>query len=124
LRAVANVNEKLAPALIGMPVDRQALIDRTMIDLDGTSNKSNLGANAILGISMAVSRAAATSANIPLYQYLGGADARRLPVPCMNILNGGEHADNNVDIQEFMAVPLGAPNFREGLRYVLKPFMY
>ena len=122
LQAVANVNEKLAPALIGMPVDRQALIDNTMIDLDGTSSKSNLGANAILGVSMAVSRAAACSVNLPLYQYLGGADARRLPVPCMNILNGGEHADNNVDIQEFMAVPLGAPNFSEGLRYVAETF--
>ncbi len=122
LRAVANVNEKLAAPLIGMDVYQQPLIDRTMIELDGTPNKSNLGANAILGISMAVARAAAVSANIPLYQYLGGAGARRLTVPCMNILNGGEHADNNVDIQEFMAVPLGAPNFREGLRYVAETF--
>jgi len=122
LRAVANVNEKLGPALIGMKADQQSTIDHAMIALDGTKNKSNLGANAILGVSMAVARAAATSSHIPLYQYLGGAGARRLTVPCMNILNGGEHADNNVDIQEFMAVPLGAPTFREGLRYVAETF--
>ncbi len=122
LRAVSNVNEKLAPALIGRDASQQSLIDRSMIELDGTPNKSNLGANAILGVSMAVARAAAASAGIPLYQYLGGAGARRLPVPCMNILNGGEHADNNVDLQEFMAVPLGAPTFREGLRYVAETF--
>jgi enolase len=122
LRAVANVNEKLRPSLIGMPACQQALIDRRMIELDGTANKSNLGANAILGVSMAVARAAALAASLPLYQYLGGAGARRIPVPCMNILNGGEHADNNVDIQEFMAVPLGAPSFREGLRYVAETF--
>jgi len=122
LRAVSNVNDILGPSLIGMDVFQQSLIDRTMIELDGTPNKSNLGANAILGISMAVARAAAVSAGIPLYQYLGGAGAKRIPVPCMNILNGGEHADNNVDFQEFMAVPLGAPTFREGLRYVAETF--
>ena len=122
LHAVANVNEQIGPALIGMEVHQQALIDRRMIDLDGTENKSNLGANAILGVSMAVARAAAISAGLPLYQYLGGPGARRIPVPCMNILNGGEHADNSVDIQEFMAVPLGAPSFREGLRYVAETF--
>ncbi len=122
LNAVANVNKKIAPALIGMDVYHQSLIDRTMIDLDGTANKSKLGANAILGVSMAVARAAALSAEMPLYQYLGGAGARRIPVPCMNILNGGEHADNNVDIQEFMAVPVGAPTFREGLRYIAETF--
>ena len=122
LLAVSNVNEKLGPSLIGMDAYQQSLIDRCMIELDGTPNKSNLGANAILGVSMAVARAAAVSANIPLYQYLGGVGARRLTVPCMNILNGGEHADNNVDIQEFMAVPLGAPTFREGLRYVAETF--
>ncbi|WP_133011536.1 phosphopyruvate hydratase [Marinomonas flavescens] len=122
LQAVANVNDKLAPALLGMDPFKQALVDRTMIALDGTPNKSNLGANAILGISMAVARAAALSSNIPLYQYLGGTGARRLVVPCMNIINGGEHSDNNVDIQEFMAVPIGAPNFREGLRYVAETF--
>ncbi|NOY14179.1 MAG: phosphopyruvate hydratase [Deltaproteobacteria bacterium] len=122
LKAVANVNETLAPALIGMDACRQPLIDRHMIELDGTANKSNLGANAILGVSMAVARAGAMATGLPLYQYLGGVGARRLTVPCMNILNGGEHADNNVDIQEFMAVPLGAPTFREGLRYVAETF--
>ncbi len=122
LMAVANVNEIIAPSLIGMNVYPQSSIDRTLIDLDSTPNKSSLGANAILGVSMAVARAAATSVDIPLYQYLGGAGVKRLPVPCMNILNGGEHADNNVDIQEFMAVPIGAPTFREGLRYVAETF--
>lgn len=122
LKAVANVNQTIAPKLVGMDPLRQGEIDRIMIDLDGTQNKSKLGANAILGVSMAVARAAAISTNIPLYQYLGGVGARRLTVPCMNIINGGEHADNNVDIQEFMAVPLGAPNFREGLRYVAETF--
>jgi len=122
LKAVANVNDKIAPLLIGCDVLQQAHMDRSMINLDGTANKSVLGANAILGVSMAVARAAAVSLNMPLYQYLGGAGARRLTVPCMNIINGGEHADNNVDIQEFMAVPLGAPNFREGLRYVAETF--
>jgi len=122
LKAVDNVNTKISKSITGMNVFRQALIDRRMIELDGTENKSKLGANAILGVSMAVARAAAKSAQIPLYEYLGGAGARRLPVPCMNILNGGEHADNNVDIQEFMAVPIGAPNFREGLRYVAETF--
>jgi len=122
LNAVANVNDTIAPALIGMDAHQQALIDQRMIELDGSDNKSNLGANAILGVSMAVARAAAASARLPLYQYLGGAGARRIPVPCMNILNGGEHADNSVDFQEFMAVPLGAPTFREGLRYVAETF--
>ncbi len=122
LQAVANVNDQLGPQLIGMNVHQQPLIDRAMVNLDGTANKSKLGANAILGVSMAVARAAALSSGIPLYQYLGGVGARRLTVPCMNIINGGEHADNNVDIQEFMAVPLGAPTFREGLRYVSETF--
>ncbi len=122
LKAVENVNKVIAPALIGMHAHQQGLIDHKMIELDGTENKSKLGANAILGVSMAVARAAAASARVPLYQYLGGAGARRIPVPCMNILNGGAHADNSVDIQEFMAVPIGAPNFREGLRYVAETF--
>ena len=122
LKAVENVNKVLAPALLGMNAHEQSVIDHKMIEIDGTKNKSNLGANAILGVSMAVARAAATSAGIPLYQYLGGAGARRIPVPCMNILNGGAHADNSVDFQEFMAVPIGAPNFREGLRYVAETF--
>jgi len=97
-------------------------IDKLMIDLDGTNNKSKLGANAILGVSMAVSKAASQAVNLPLYQYLGGVNSKRIPVPCMNILNGGEHADNSVDFQEFMAVPLGAPTFSEGLRYVAETF--
>ena len=122
LLAVSNVNEKLGPALLGMNAFQQASIDRAMIEMDGTPNKSKFGANAILGISMAVARAAAVSAGLPLYQYLGGAGTKRVVVPCMNILNGGEHADNNVDIQEFMAVPVGAPTFREGLRYVAETF--
>jgi len=122
LKAVATVKETIGPALIGMDASQQALIDRRMIEMDGTENKSKLGANAILGVSMAVARAAAESVRLPLYQYLGGAGARRLPVPCMNIVNGGQHADNSVDFQEFMAVPIGAPSFHEGLRYVAETF--
>lgn len=122
LKAVANVTKKIAPALIGKSAHKQAEIDHTMIDLDGTKNKAKLGANAILGVSMAVARAAANAHGLPLYQYLGGAGARRIPVPCMNILNGGAHSDNNVDFQEFMAVPIGAPSFSEGLRYVAETF--
>jgi enolase len=122
LKAVFNVNNPLASLVIGMDAKDQAKIDTAMIELDGTENKSNLGANAILGVSMAVAKAAAASSGLELYQYLGGADARRIPVPCMNILNGGEHADNSVDFQEFMAVPVGAPSFHEGLRYVAQTF--
>jgi enolase len=122
LKAVENVNTIIASHLVGHDPSRQAEIDRLLIELDGTPNKSNLGANAILGVSMALARAAAQSAQIPLYQYLGGPGARRLPVPCMNIVNGGQHADNSVDFQEFMAVPIGAPSFREGLRYVAETF--
>jgi len=122
LNAVANVNDKIAALVVGMDAKEQAKIDRAMIELDGTENKSNLGANAILGVSMAAAKAAAASSGLELYQYLGGADSRRIPVPCMNILNGGEHADNSVDFQEFMAVPLGAPTFSEGLRYVAETF--
>lgn len=122
LNAVRNVKEVIAPALIGLDSTHQMEIDELMIKLDGTDNKSKLGANAILGVSMAVARAASESLDLPLYQYLGGANAKRIPVPCMNILNGGEHADNSVDIQEFMAVPHGAPTFREGLRYVAETF--
>lgn len=122
LKAVANVSEKIAPALIGIAAHEQSKIDRIMIDIDGTENKSKLGANAILGVSMAVARAAALAHKLPLYKYLGGVGARRIPVPCMNILNGGVHSDNNVDFQEFMAVPIGAPTFREGLRYIAETF--
>jgi enolase len=122
LKACANVNERIAPEVVGMDPSRQGYIDRLMIDLDGTPNKANLGANAILGVSMAVARAAAAAANLPLYAYLGGAGARRLPVPMMNILNGGKHADNSVDFQEFMAMPIGAPSFAEALRYGVETF--
>jgi enolase len=116
LKACANVNEQIAPKLIGGDPSRQGEIDRLMIELDGTPNKGRLGANAILGVSMAIARAAAAAAALPLYAYLGGPGARRLPVPMMNILNGGKHADNSVDFQEFMVMPLGAPSFAEALR--------
>jgi len=116
LTAVAHVNERIGPALQGFdPVD-QPLVDATMRELDGTTNKGELGANAILGVSMAVARAAADAVRLPLYRYLGGANAKELPVPMMNVLNGGAHADNNVDVQEFMVVPVGATSFRESLR--------
>jgi len=121
-KAVRNVNETIAPKLTGMNPSRQAEIDRLMIELDGTPNKGKLGANAILGVSMAVARAAAGVAGLPLYAYLGGAAAVRLPVPMMNILNGGKHADNSVDFQEFMVMPLGAPSFAEALRYGAETF--
>ncbi|MEI6126473.1 MAG: phosphopyruvate hydratase [Pseudomonadota bacterium] len=114
--AVKNVNERIQPELIGMESLDQIAIDKTMIDLDGTEIKKNLGANAILGVSMAVAKASAIELNIPLYRYIGGANAKVLPVPMMNILNGGAHADNNVDIQEFMIMPVGAKNFAEALR--------
>lgn len=114
--AVNNVNDIIAPEIVGMSVYDQVDIDRTMIELDGTHNKAKLGANAILGVSMAVARAAADSLGLPLYQYLGGTNAKTLPVPMMNILNGGSHADNNVDIQEFMVMPVGAKSFKEALR--------
>lgn len=116
LKAVQNVNDIIAPELIGMEAQDQVAIDKAMIELDGTPNKSKLGANAILGVSLAVAKAAASECGLPLYQYIGGVNAKTLPVPMMNILNGGKHADNNVDIQEFMIMPVGAPNFREALR--------
>jgi enolase len=122
IRAVANVNEQIAPKLLGMDPARQAEIDRLMIDLDGTPTKSKLGANAILAVSMAVARAGAAVCGLPLYAYLGGTGAVRLPVPMMNILNGGKHADNSVDFQEFMVMPLGAPTFAEALRYGAETF--
>lgn len=122
LKAVANVNKLIAPKLIGMDPARQAEIDYRMIELDGTPNKKKLGANAILGVSMAVARAAAAAAGLPLYAYLGGTGALRLPVPMMNILNGGKHADNSVDFQEFMVMPIGAPTFAEALRYGAETF--
>ena len=116
LNAVDNVNTLIAPALIGLDATDQSGIDRFLIELDGTDNKGKLGANAILGVSMAVAKAAADSAGLPLYRYIGGANAKVLPSPMMNILNGGKHADNNVDIQEFMVMPLGAETFSEALR--------
>jgi enolase len=122
LKAVANVRQFIAPKLIGMDCTQQAEIDRLMLELDGTSNKGKLGANAILGVSMAVARTAARSAGLPLYAYLGGPRAVRLPVPMMNILNGGKHADNSVDLQEFMVMPIGAPSFAEALRYGAETF--
>ncbi|MBZ5499375.1 MAG: phosphopyruvate hydratase [Acidobacteriia bacterium] len=122
LRAVANVIETIAPAFVGMDPVRQAAIDRKMIELDGTRNKSRLGANAILGVSMAVARAAAATCGLPLYSYLGGPGAVRIPVPMMNIINGGKHADNSVDFQEFMVMPIGAPSFAEALRYCAEVF--
>lgn len=122
LKAIDNVRDIIAPELIGLSVFEQAYIDNLMCELDGTPNKSKLGANAILGVSMAVAKAAAVYSDIPLYKYLGGSNARRVPVPCMNILNGGSHADNSVDIQEFMVVPHGAPSFKEGLRYATETF--
>lgn len=116
LKAVENVKERIAEQLLGQNVFNQAHIDGLMLDLDGTPNKANLGANAILGVSLAVAKAAAQESGMPLYRYLGGVGARTLPVPMMNILNGGSHADNSVDIQEFMIMPLSAPTFAEGLR--------
>ena len=116
LKAVAHVNEEIADALIGMEADDQRGIDAIMLELDGTENKGNFGANAILGASLAVAKAAAESAELPLYKYVGGANANMLPTPMMNILNGGEHADNNVDFQEFMIMPVGATSFAEALR--------
>jgi enolase len=116
-RAVASVNDAIAPLLKGLDPTHQAEIDRRLLTLDGTANKARLGANAILGVSMAVARAAAAAVGVPLYAWLGGAGARRLPMPMMNVLNGGRHADNNVDFQEFMIVPVGAPSFGEALRY-------
>ena len=117
LKAVSHVNEEIADALIGMEAEDQRGIDAVMIELDGTENKGNFGANAILGASLAVAKAAAESAELPLYKYVGGANANMLPTPMMNILNGGEHADNNVDFQEFMIMPVGAASFAEALRW-------
>lgn len=117
LNAVAHVNEEIADALIGLEADDQRLVDATMIEIDGTDNKGNLGANAILGASLAVAKAAAEAAELPLYKYAGGVNANLLPTPMMNILNGGVHADNNVDFQEFMIMPVGAPTFAESVRW-------
>ena len=122
LQAVANVNEVLSKPLEGMDADEQEEIDRALIELDAEDNKSALGANALLGVSLAVAHAAADDAGLPLFRYLGGVGANRLPVPMMNVLNGGEHADNNVDFQEFMVQPWGAPTFSEGLRWSVETY--
>jgi enolase len=116
LKAVANVNKTIAPRLLGQSAIDQTGIDRTLLELDGTPNKAKLGANALLGVSLATAHAAAASVGLPLYRYLGGVNAKYLPVPMMNLLNGGKHADSNVDFQEFMIMPVGAPSFREALR--------
>src|SRR5437867_3710418 len=122
LKAVGNVNEKIALALKGWDARDQAKIDSRLVELDGTPNKKNLGANALLGVSLAVAHAAAAAENVSLFRYLGGADAKVLPVPMMNILNGGAHSDAPIDFQEFMIMPKGAPNFAEGLRYGAEVF--
>ena len=117
LQAMENVNSRIAEELVGFSVYEQALLDKIMLELDGTPNKANLGANAILGVSLAAARAAAQDAGMPLYRYVGGVGATTLPVPMMNILNGGSHADNSIDFQEFMIMPVGAPSFSEALRW-------
>lgn len=117
LKAVENVNSKISEAIMGLDVTEQHFIDQTLIDLDGSDNKSKLGANAILAVSLAVAKAAAEESDLPLYRYLGGSGPMSMPVPMMNVINGGVHASNNIDLQEFMIVPLGAQSFREALRY-------
>jgi len=120
--AVSNVNESIAGAIVGLDALEQREVDRAMLDVDGTENKANLGANAILGVSLAVARAGADEVGLPLYRYVGGAGAHVLPVPMMNVLNGGEHADNNVDVQEFMIMPVGAASFSEALRWGIETY--
>jgi enolase len=122
IKAVKNVNDHIAKSIEGFDVSAQAAIDQIMIELDGTPNKGKLGANAILAVSMAVAKAAAEEANLPLYRYIGGTNAKTLPIPMMNIINGGAHADNKIDFQEFMVMPIGAPNFSEGLRWGVEIF--
>jgi len=122
LKAVENVNTQIAPELIGMDACDQVGVDRTMFSLDGSGNKKNLGANAILGVSLATAKAAAETLGLPLYKYLGGPNAKVLPVPMMNIMNGGAHSDAPIDFQEFMIMPVGAPTFREALRYGAETF--
>jgi enolase len=122
LRAVENINTEICEAIIGLDAVEQPLIDKTLIELDGTENKSRLGANSLLAVSLATAKAAAEESGLPLYRYLGGAARMQLPVPLMNVVNGGAHANNNLDMQEFMIVPVGAPNFREALRYGAEVF--
>ncbi|AMP06111.1 MULTISPECIES: phosphopyruvate hydratase [Collimonas] len=122
LKACEHINTEISEAIMGLDASEQAFLDRTLIDLDGTENKGRLGANAMLAVSMAVAKAAAEEAGLPLYRYFGGSGAMQMPVPMMNVINGGEHADNNLDIQEFMIIPVGAPSFREALRYGAEVF--
>lgn len=122
LKAIEHINTEIAEAIIGLDAGEQAFLDRTLIDLDGTENKARLGANATLAVSMAVARAAAEEAGLPLYRYFGGSGVMQMPVPMMNVVNGGAHADNNLDIQEFMIIPVGAPSFREAVRYGAEVF--
>ena len=122
LQACENINTEISEAIMGLDANEQAFLDRTLIDLDGTENKSRLGANAMLAVSMAVAKAAAEEAGLPLYRYFGGSGAMQMPVPMMNVINGGAHADNNLDIQEFMIIPVGAPSFKEALRYGAEVF--
>jgi enolase len=122
LRACENINTEISEAVMGLDASEQAFLDRTMIDLDGTDNKSRMGANAMLAVSMAVAKAAAEEAGLPLYRFFGGSGAMQMPVPMMNVINGGAHADNNLDIQEFMIIPVGAPSFREAIRYGAEVF--
>jgi enolase len=122
LQAVENINTEISEAIMGLDATEQTYIDRTLIDLDGTENKSRLGANATLAVSMAVAKAAAEESGLQLYRYFGGSGAMALPVPMMNVINGGAHANNNLDLQEFMIIPLGAPSFREAVRYGAETF--
>jgi enolase len=122
LKAVENINTEIAEAVAGLDANEQAFLDRTLIELDGTENKGRLGANAMLAVSMATAKAAAEETGLPLYRYLGGSGAMQLPVPMMNVINGGAHADNNLDLQEFMIIPVGAPTFREAVRYGAQVF--
>ena len=122
LQACENINTEISEAIMGLDANEQAFLDRTLIDLDGTENKARLGANATLAVSMAVAKAAAEEAGLPLYRYFGGSGAMQMPVPMMNVINGGMHADNNLDLQEFMIIPVGAPSFREAIRYGAEVF--
>jgi len=122
LRAVENINTEISEAVMGLEANEQAFLDRTLIDLDGTENKARLGANALLAVSLAVAKCAAEEAGLPLYRYFGGSGAMQMPVPMMNVINGGAHANNNLDLQEFMIIPLGAPSFSEALRYGAEVF--
>ena len=122
LKAVEHVNTEISEAVLGLDASEQAFLDRTLIDLDGTENKSRLGANAMLAVSMAVARAAAEESGLPLYRYFGGSGGMQMPVPMMNVINGGAHANNNLDLQELMIIPLGAPSLREAVRYGAETF--